>query len=104
MDILEFYTISRYAQWAGSIIIGISCLPYYYKRPTNVRVLGLYSIASILFSFMQEISLFFSLSRTNFIGNGFVLFETLFFSLVFYFATESTWFKRLIVTSLILYI
>lgn len=104
MTVLEAYTISRYFQWAGSLAIAVSCLYHFRQRPVYIKVLGFYAVASILFSLLQEISIqFFSNVGLNSIGNGSVLSEALLLSTIFFYVTEDTLLKRVILFLIILY-
>ena len=100
MTVFKIFTISTYFQWAGSIIISLSCLHHYNKRPASIKMLGLYALVSILFSLSQEISIwFFNSGGMNSIGNCYVLMEAWFFCLLFFHATESTTFRKTIFIS-----
>ena len=104
LAVFEVYAISRFLQGAGSMAIAISCLLHYSKRSHYIRALGFYAVASIFFSLVQEILIwFFSNVGLNFIGNGSVLSEACFFSLAFYYATESTIFRKGIFISVTFY-
>lgn len=103
LAVFEVYAISDYFQWVGSIIIVISCLLHFNMRPHYIRVLGFYAVTSILFSLAQKISNFFDNVGVNSIGNVYTLLEAWVFSLLFYYATTSTIFRKGIFISVTFY-
>lgn len=105
MTTLELIKISNYFQMAGSLAITASCLSYFNERTFNFRILGLYALASLIFSMAQVLSgLFFSYSGVNEIGNASVLSEILFFALFFFYTTKSVRFEKGVFISAVIYV
>lgn len=96
---------SVYAQWAGSFIICISCLPLFRQRSTYIKVIFYYALSSVLFQAGQQVSIyFFKNANVNQIGNGFVFFEAVLLGLVFWFATEAARYRKIITVFIVAYV
>jgi hypothetical protein len=96
---------SMYAQWAGSFIICLSCLPLFRQRSTHIKVIFYYALSSIFFQAAQQVSVnFFKNAGVNQIGNGFVLFEAVLLSLVFFFAVEAVKLRKVTMFFIIGYV
>jgi hypothetical protein len=96
------YFVAYYAQMAGSLIVALSCLPYFMQRPRPIQTLGVYAWTSLIFSLAQLIGMFLR-EDVNFIGNIFTLIETAFFAAIFYVALEGKVFHRIILTLITAY-
>lgn len=105
MTRLDIFDASNYVQWLGSTLVMVYCLIRYSFRPGYLRVLGLYGAMSFIFSFFQNLpSYFFNYVHPNTIGNTYVLFEAVLFSILFYTVTSNQKFRKLIFTGSGMYI
>jgi hypothetical protein len=95
MTIAELRQLSSDAQWAGSFIICASCLPLFRDRKVYVKAVFFYAMSSILFQAGQQIAiLFFHNVGVNQIGNGFVFFEAVLLSVMYWYVTETPLFRK----------
>ena len=90
---------------AGSLALVAGCLSFLKRRPTNIRILGLYAGTSVAFSLAQILSgVFFSYNGINEIGNASVLMELLLFTLFYYYSTTNEKFRKTLFISALLYV
>ncbi|MFZ2905250.1 MAG: hypothetical protein WAZ98_03500 [Cyclobacteriaceae bacterium] len=90
---------SNYFQWAGSFFICIACIPLFKNRKAYIKTLFFYGLSSILFQAGQQLSVsFFNNQNINQIGNGFVFFESILLTTVFWFAVSDAFWRKWIAT------
>jgi hypothetical protein len=87
MAIREF---ANYIQFIGSISIALLCIINYKRISMPFRAIGYYALTSILFQVAQYYVMYFNNYRgVNEIGDGFVLAESILFSIIFLLAFNS---------------
>lgn len=105
MTVKVIFEFVYYLQWAGSFLICLSCLPLYKYRKSYIKVLFFYGLTSILFQLGQQISIeFFGNKGINEIGDGFVFFEAILLSFMFWVVINDVFFRKIILAASILYI
>jgi hypothetical protein len=86
-------------------MIALSCCVKFRLREKYIKILGIYALTSLLFILFQQVSIhMFNNVGVNAIGSGFVLFEALLFGQLYFSVAKSQNYKRIIFTSIIIYI
>jgi hypothetical protein len=100
MTKLEIFRISTYFQWFISLLVILTSLISYFKRPNYIKALFYYGITSFTFSTLIQ----FIASRDNYLTNTYVFLETLILSSLYYQVGNSVLFRRMIIVGVISYV
>jgi hypothetical protein len=101
---MTFQTATSHIQFAGSILLAFLCFRNYTRISLPIKVLGYYSLSSIVFQSAQIIVIAINKKQyLNQIGDGFVLAETVMLSMVFLFAFNQRIATRTIIFLIVAY-
>jgi hypothetical protein len=85
MSLFEIYDYAGHLSTAATIGIAVTCLLKFTSRDISIKLIGYYSLTSLMFTLLQRIAInFFNNASINEIGSGFVFCEAVILSIVYY--------------------